>query len=43
MIKLLKCTLLILIIMGFILLLVDEIKDYKKLKKKFKELNKGDK
>lgn len=43
MIKLLKCTLLILIIMGFILLLVDEINDYKKLKKEFKELNKGDK
>lgn len=43
MIKLLKCALLILIIMGFILLLVDEIKDYKKLKKEFKELNKGDK
>ena len=42
MIKLLKCTLLILIIMGFILLLVDEINDYKKLKKEFKELNKGD-
>ena len=43
MIKLLECTLLILIIMGFILLLVDEINDYKKLKKEFKELNKGDK
>ena len=43
MIELLKCTLLILIIMGFILLLVDEINDYKKLKKEFKELNKGDK
>lgn len=42
MIKLLECALLILIIMGFILLLVDEIKDYKKLKKEFKELNKGD-
>ena len=34
MIKLLKCTLIILIIIDFILLLVDEIKDYKKLKKK---------
>ena len=43
MIKLSKCILLILIIMGFILLLVDEIKDYKKLKKEFKDLNKGDK
>ena len=43
MIKLLEWALLILIIMGFILLLVDEIKDYKKLKKEFKELNKGDK
>ena len=42
MIKLLECALLILIIMGFILLLVDEIKDYKKLKKEFKESNKGD-
>ncbi len=43
MIKLLKCTLIILIITDFILTLVDEIKDYNKLKKEFKELKKGNK
>ena len=43
MIKLLKCTIKTLLIIDYILSLVDEIKDYKKLKKEFKELNKGDK
>ena len=43
MIKLLKCTLITLIIIDFILSLVDEIKDYKKLKKEFKGEKKYDK
>lgn len=43
MIKLLKCTLIILIIIDFILTLVNEIKDYKRLKKEFRELKKGNK
>ena len=42
MIKLLKCYFITLNIIDCNVSHIDEIKDYKKLKKEFKELNKGD-